>query len=296
MTAPASSSSTIRSAQSLDRFARVFAWSVRRELWEHRSVLLAPVAAVGLVVLGYLLSLGRGAAAPSPAPTLSLAAYNLACFAAIVSAGAAAAFHCLGALYDERRDRSLLFWRSLPVSDTTAVLAKLTVAVAVAPLVALLVAAVAQGLMLGFGWLSLSGRPDRAARLAAAVASRQRVVGMAYGILTLSVWWSPIFAWLLAVSAAARRAVPMWALGLPLGLCLLERVALGSSRLWAVIVDRITGSFRAAFDVEGAGRTFRIGDADPARFLASPGLWGGLAIAVALTVLAIRLRRRAEPI
>jgi ABC-2 type transport system permease protein len=51
-------------------------------------------------------------------------------------------FYCLGALHDERRDRSLLFWKSLPVSDYTTVMSKLLLAVVVAPLITMGIAIV----------------------------------------------------------------------------------------------------------------------------------------------------------
>ena len=42
-------------------------------------------------------------------------------------------FYCLDALHGERRDRSILFWKSLPVSDLTTVLAKASVPCRVLP-------------------------------------------------------------------------------------------------------------------------------------------------------------------
>ncbi|MEG2806047.1 ABC-2 transporter permease, partial [Stenotrophomonas sp.] len=47
-------------------------------------------------------------------------------------------FYCLGALYDDRRDRSILFWKSLPLSDTQTVLSKAMSALLVAPVIAVL--------------------------------------------------------------------------------------------------------------------------------------------------------------
>src|SRR3546814_20822192 len=42
----------------------------------------------------------------------------------VVVLGFVVFFYCLGALYDDRRDRSILFWKSLPVSDASTVLSK----------------------------------------------------------------------------------------------------------------------------------------------------------------------------
>src|SRR5688500_3753928 len=46
-------------------------------------------------------------------------------------------FYGLDALHGERRDRSILFWKSLPVSDRTPVLSKVLVMMAVLPGIAL---------------------------------------------------------------------------------------------------------------------------------------------------------------
>src|SRR3546814_13401578 len=56
-------------------------------------------------------------------------------------------FYCLGALYDERKDRSVLFWKSLPVSDAQTVLSKVGSAVVVAPVLAVIASLVT---MIGF--------------------------------------------------------------------------------------------------------------------------------------------------
>ncbi|WP_210235883.1 ABC-2 transporter permease, partial [Mesorhizobium sp. M1C.F.Ca.ET.212.01.1.1] len=56
-------------------------------------------------------------------------------------------FYCLGALYDDRRDRSILFWKSLPLSDTQTVLSKVISALIVAPLIAVIAGIIT---MLGF--------------------------------------------------------------------------------------------------------------------------------------------------
>ena len=46
-------------------------------------------------------------------------------------------FYCLAALFDDRKDRSILFWKSLPISDRDTVLSKLITASLVAPIIAI---------------------------------------------------------------------------------------------------------------------------------------------------------------
>src|SRR5437867_8784109 len=57
-------------------------------------------------------------------------------------------FYCLDSLHGERRDRSILFWKSLPVSDLTTLLSKVTIPLAVLPLVTFAIVVVTQFIML----------------------------------------------------------------------------------------------------------------------------------------------------
>jgi len=118
------------------------AWSVRRELWENRWVWAAPFAAGVIFLFAYLVSLltlpERMSAALSAPPEqrheLIVQPYVLAAVLMIGTGVVVGVFYSLDALYSERRDRSVLFWRSLPVADVTAVLAKATIPIVILPL------------------------------------------------------------------------------------------------------------------------------------------------------------------
>ena len=114
---------------------RPFLWSLRRELWEYpRSITLGPVIAAAVVLFGFTVSAlhqplyRRNALALPPAKQAIVIAlpYDIAAMAIIVTGLIVAGFYCLGALHNERRDRSILFWKSMPVSDLVTVLAKAT--------------------------------------------------------------------------------------------------------------------------------------------------------------------------
>jgi ABC-2 type transport system permease protein len=115
-------------------------WSVRRELWENRSIYLAPLAAAGLFVFGFLISLThlpakmRGAA-PDLQRAMVEQSYVQATLLIMGTTIIVAIFYCLDALYGERRDRSILFWKSLPVSDLITVLSKAIVPIFILPVV-----------------------------------------------------------------------------------------------------------------------------------------------------------------
>src|SRR5437762_3121985 len=112
-----------------------FYWSVWLELWENRSIYVAPLI-VGVVVLfGFLVSTvgmpERRQAVLLLDPAHQRAAigapYDIAAMMLIFTAFIVGVFYCLDALHSERRDRSILFWKSLPVSDLTTVLSKVSV-------------------------------------------------------------------------------------------------------------------------------------------------------------------------
>ena len=136
--------------------SRLLYWSVRRELWENRAIYLAPLAVAGLFLLGFLISAihppaqMRDAMALDPMRHQELVQqpYTFAAFFLMAISFIVAMFYCLDALYGERRDRSILFWKSLPVSDLITVLAKASVPVLIVPLVTFAVTLVTQMIML----------------------------------------------------------------------------------------------------------------------------------------------------
>src|SRR6266702_6165710 len=111
---------------------RPFYWSVRRELWEKRSIYIAPLIVAMVVLFGFLVSTAglperrRAVLLLDPGKTRAAieAPYNMAAIMLILTAFIIGVFYCLDALYGERRDRSILFWKSLPVSDLTTLLSK----------------------------------------------------------------------------------------------------------------------------------------------------------------------------
>src|SRR2546425_188736 len=74
--------------------------------------------------------------------------YNFAALLLMFTTFLIGVFYCLDALYGERRDRSVLFWKSLPVSDLTIVLSKASIPFVVIPLGTWVITAVTQAIML----------------------------------------------------------------------------------------------------------------------------------------------------
>ena len=286
-------------------------WSVRRELWENRSLYIAPGVFAAVYLVGYLTSLTWMPRAMrhfwmphsmSEMPTLAPAdqrielamPYSHATMLLMLIAFIVGIFYCLDALHGERRDRSILFWKSLPVSDLTTVLSKASIPLMLLPLITIATIFVTQLIMTLLSTLFLLG-----SGLSAGDQWRsflQTSLGMIYHLVTVHVLWhAPIYAWLLLVSAWARRAAFLWAT-LPLvAIGVLEKIAFNTSHFAHWLGYRLAGP--ESFDLAGPTRmSHHLMSADPATFLSAPGLWIGLLLAALLLLATVRLRRYQGPI
>jgi len=115
---------------------RALYWSVRRELWENRSIYLAPLAVAAVALFAFSLSSIAGIWEKPLRlnPAQPQAPYDLAAGLMMLTGIVVSVFYCLDALHGERRDRGILFWKSLPVSDLTTVLAKASIPLVILPL------------------------------------------------------------------------------------------------------------------------------------------------------------------
>ena len=290
---------------------RPFYWSVRRELWESRSIVIAPLAAAGVALFGFAVSATHLAENrrlvlsldPARRAAAVMEAYHLAAAAVILTGMIVMIFYCLGALYNERRDRGILFWKSLPVSDLTTVLSKAAIPMLVAPAILF---GVAMGLQVVMAALSTTILLANGVDINAAgtqVPLLGRAADVLYGVTVLTLWYAPIWAWLLMVSAWARRAPFLWATLPVLAVCLVEKLAFDSTEGLKLLAYRFGGVASEAFSrhmtsvgLHGVPRNGAFGDMDPGRFVAGPGLWSGLLVAAAFLAAAVWLRRRREPI
>jgi ABC-2 type transport system permease protein len=273
-------------------------WSVRRELWENRSIYIAPLAAAAVVFFGFTVhALVRNHARAVPALDAAqqynaiVLPYSMAATMIMVTALVVGVFYCVDALYGERRDRSILFWKSLPVSDLTTVLSKASIPLVVLPLIAFAAGAATQLAMLVLPVRLAAGMAWTAPPLF------EMWFVMAYGLAVHALWHAPIYGWLLLVSAWARRTPLLWAVLPPLGLGVVERIVFQTSYFRSFMRYRVAGAMTEAFDLKPkGGAIIRLAQLDPLGFLATPGLWVGLLFAAAFLVAAARLRRRGEPI
>jgi ABC-2 type transport system permease protein len=284
---------------------RPFYWSVRRELWEHRSVFIAPLAAAGVVLFGLLISAIRLGHHLSEVPHFDPAKdghvlalpFDFAAIPVMVTALIVAMFYCLGALHNERRDRSILFWKSLPVSDLTTVLAKAFVPLVVLPTATMVIVCFLHLSMLLMGTATLLAHGLDPTPFWTAVPWLQVEAAILYLLVALSLWYAPLYGWLLLVSAWAKRVPFLWAVLPPLAVCLLERIALDTSNFASLLSYRIHGGFSEAFDVSDVHdrAMMHLPRIDLAQFLSTPGLWAGLVFAAGSLAATVWMRRYREP-
>jgi ABC-2 type transport system permease protein len=314
-----------------------FTWLLKREFWENRGGFFwAPVITGGIfLVLNLILAVigsisargqlnGDGFSieeAPEKAHQIVggigdgmlLGGVILAC----VVLAFVVFFYALGTLYDDRRDRSVLFWKSLPVSDTHMVLSKLAWALVLAPLLA-----VAVGIVIGVAmWLifaltvSVNGLP-----VGSAVFTHShplRIIGGVISSLPVYMLWAlPAVGWLMFCSAWSRSKPFLWAVLVPVLACviismtdILPGLQIRHDLIWYTVVYRGLASVipGAWFPTLEGGATnphanFNTPD-DLANAIdltrswqafATADLWIGAAIGVALIVGAIYLRRWRE--
>jgi len=284
-------------------------WSIRRELWENRSIYIAPLAVAVVVMVGFLISLiylpksVRALPVLDPAhQRVDLAApYSHAAWLIVITGLIVGVFYSLDALYGERRDRSILFWKSLPVSDLTTVLSKASIPLLVLPLLVFAIAVTLQLIMLllSIAVLAVSGVGTAMPWVPPLF---QMEVVLLYGLTVLALWHAPIYCWLLLVSGWARRAPFLWAVLPPLAVAALEYIAFHTSHLCSLLKHLLFGFAAAAFDFTSQGKGLvdphfiPLARLTPGRFLSSPGLWIGLIVAAALLAAAVRLRRYQSPI
>lgn len=285
-----------------------FGWNIRREFWEHRSLYLAPAVVAVLVLLGYLyvcyrmhLELPKLSTIPQVMQVAVLMPFYAAAVAMMATVTVACIAYCVDALASDRRDRSILFWKSLPFSDAESVLAKVAVPLlAMIPIEsALIIITLAAMFVVGSVFFAFAGFGiDYLFH-----AFRWADIGSlaTYGVFIATLWYAPVYAWFLMWSAAVKRGAALWGV-LPLVAAIAERVTGSGDRVQSVLKERLLGAgdFAFATRVPGAAKDAASKLAEPAplytpaplKFFGSAELWTGILFAAFFIAVAIYLRRR----
>jgi ABC-2 type transport system permease protein len=280
-------------------------WLVRREFWENRAIWMIPAVIGGSMILialfGRVDLMSMSSQLPNRVVREGFLVAVGATFFAVMSIYST--WYLLDCLYADRKDRSVLFWKSLPISDTKTVLSKLGTALIVIPVV-YFAAADLTTLLMAF-IISVRASSFIGGVLWHADLWLQLQVLWLYMIVTTAIWYLPIAAYLMVVSAWAKRAVMLWSILPPIALILAERWFLGTHVAADQLQERLFGFSRLAFHPSPPGSWANGAGPDMAGapdsiwtflniggFLSSPATWLGAAAGAALIVCAIQLRTR----
>ncbi|HUP46872.1 MAG TPA: ABC transporter permease [Thermoanaerobaculia bacterium] len=265
-------------------------WSLRRELWENRFLYIAPLIVNAVVLLGSFLTVialaTKGVSVTKP--------FRMAPAPIMLTTILVGMFYSLDALYGERRDRSILFWKSLPVSDRTTVISKAGIPLIVLPLFAFVLSVLTQVVLLVLSTPVLLGSGMSPVELFLDLHFFEGLLVMLYGLTVHALWYAPIYGWFMVISAWARRAPFLWAILPLLAVSALERIMFNSTGFMHMLGYRMTGAMSTAF-VPAESLDY-LSQLTPGRFLSTPGLWAGLLFAAACFAAAVRIRRYREPI
>ena len=292
---------------------------IRRELWEHRSLYVTPAVVALLMTLmlltGYVFAsgyqelidigvVGAQNIMSDAHRRMALGAFligNTVVF--LLASGVLTVFYCLDTLYAERKSKSILFWRSLPVTDAETVISKLLTALLAIPLITFAVIIIAHLVNLALTSIFVSiegGNPGFMIWQSAPLFDVWATVFIV--MLALPIWFSPFVGWFLFVSAWTKRS-PLLTAFLPLVIVpMLEYFILRTHFIGNAIEDRFTQlplfsgiDPEMFFDEKAlASRTDAVNLlelVDLGKFLSSPGVWLGLLVCGLFVTAAIYVRR-----
>ncbi|MDH3746713.1 MAG: ABC-2 transporter permease [Gammaproteobacteria bacterium] len=292
---------------------------LQRELWEHRSIYVTPAAIASVVLVLTLTGQVTVSAFGEGVDMAIVGASNvddvhrrmalggiLGFVTSIFALGAliVTIFYCLDTLYAERKDKSILFWRSLPITDAETVISKLITAILVIPLVALIAAIATQllVLMLSSIWVIIQGGNAGHLIWASAPLADMWISSLIVA-LAMPLWLSPFIGWFLFVSAYTKRS-PLLLAFLPIFIVpMLEAMLPGRSHLLfnAIFVRTFKVPLFNVDEFSWFGDDMRfsmaeetismLGSLDLTKFLGSPSLWAGLIVCGLFTTAAIYVRR-----
>ena len=325
---------------------RTFQMLLRREFWEHKGGFLwAPLVAGAILLVLTLMGIGAGEVLLRKVPdratinveggsfqvngldlsqlTSKMSPSELHEFGGVIDASLYMAaswpfivlafvvfFYCLGSLYDDRRDRSVLFWKSLPISDRDTVLSKVASATLMAPAIAAVIAILTVfGSMVVYSFAVLLHGGNPVTMLWGPASPLKVSMHLLASIPVYALWALPTVGWLMLCSSWAKSKPFLWAIMIPIfaGIFvswfdLMQLFDLETGWFWKNVVARsllsvAPGSwFDAAqigdIDVDGPQAVHSVLSLRTMySVLATPQLWIGALAGVAMIFGAIRLRR-----
>lgn len=292
---------------------------VKREIWEHRSIFVTPLAIATIVTLGVLAMLVFASGFAAELDVAIFGAQNLAgdperkaaltgfflgtSWVFMIALAILTVFYCLDSLYAERKDKSILFWRSLPVTDAETVISKLLTAIVVIPVITVvgIIGTHIVNLIVTSIWVSMKGG-DGGMLIWGSVSLFDNWLAAFIVVLASGIWMSPFIGWFLLVSAYTKRS-PLLMAFMPLFIIgLIEGIILRTHVFAENVLGRGDGLpiFRTVdiekfFDEEqwriAEDATSLLVHLDIVQFLTSPAMWTGILVCGLLSTGAIYVRR-----
>ena len=294
---------------------------MKREFWEHRSIWVTPVAIASVVTLGTLTALMFAGEFARELDVAIFGAQNIAgdmerravltgffvgsSWLFLLGLSVLTIFYALDSLYAERKDKSILFWRSLPVTDAETVVSKLMTALVLIPAVAIIaiIATHLINLVVTSIWVSMKGG-DAGVLIWGSVPLLDNWMATAITIYSMAIWMSPFLGWFLFVSAYTKRA-PLLMAFLPLVLVpMIEGIFFRSAHFAEAVWGRSAKIPLFTIDEMDIERFFddghpRISEEmvsllnhiDLGKFLTDIDTWLGVIVCGLLTTAAIYVRR-----
>ena len=293
---------------------------IRRELWEHRAIFVTPLVIGTIVTLGTLTALmfvgefqnelnlaifgAQNVAGEFERRAALTAFFGGTSWLFLLGLGVLTVFYALDALYAERKDKSILFWRSLPVTDAETVVSKLVTAVLVIPAIAIagIIVTHLVNLVITSVWVASKGG-SAGTLIWGSVPFFDNWMATILVIYASAIWMSPFLGWLLFVSAWTKRA-PLMVAFLPLVLIpMIEGIFLRSAHFAEAVWGRGAKIplFQADINVEeffdedslhlSEEMVSLLAHIDLGRFFSSVDTWIGVVVCGLLTTAAIYVRR-----
>ena len=292
---------------------------IKREFWEHRSIWVTPVAIASIIILGTLTALMFVGDFSKELNLAFFSAQNIAgdierkalltgMFVGssplfLIGLAILVVFYSLDSLYAERKDKSILFWRSLPVTDAETVVSKLLTALILIPaftIAAIIVTHIVNLIVVSL-WVSMKGG-DAGMLIWSSISLFDNWVAAIIAIYCMGIWMSPFLGWFLFVSAYTKRA-PLLMAFMPLVLIpLVEGIFLRSAHfaeaVWgrSAMIPLFSGvDIEAIFDEDrrhlNAEMISLLSTIDFGKFITSVDTWIGIIVCGLLTTAAIYVRR-----
>jgi len=295
---------------------------IRRELWEHRAIYVVPIV---LILLVSLTSVTGQVAISSLDEEVNLAILGtvnmtenergMAITGVMLGVSwlffltmiALSYFYALDALYAERKDKSILFWRSLPVTDSETVVSKVLTASVAIPVVTFAAIVLTHILVLTISsvWVGMRG-VDAWSLIWGSAPLMQNWTATLIGVVALPIWSSPFLGWFLFVSAFAKRSPFLFAV-LPLFVVpMLERILLGTTVFAEMLFDRSPFNIPIIREMPAVGEDDFDGESlrqlaesgvnllefiDIGRFVTSGSVWTGVIVCGLFCAAAVYVRR-----